>query len=363
MSYKFVGERGKLAAFDFYVRLQGKKYRERVACHRSAVKDEYRKWVNGLVSGTAAGGERRFRDVAEEYLVWSRANKSHRHAKVDTFHLGLAMQSLGDRPFTEVRRKDAVALRAERQGVGVRPATVNRFTSSLSCLFNWAIEQEYTLGNPFARIRLKEMNIRTPILTQKQYQELLSNSPDQLKPWIYIAIFSGLRMGEIALLRWSQVDLESGVISLRPTETKGKRERIIPISPTLEEFLKKRRATSPEATFVILGDRPSKECGKTWCRFRNQLPWAVEMGLHFHDLRHACATALRMKNVDLHEVGEILGHRDLKTTMRYAHFAGTVRREKMGRIDDYIFGESTPGVDDEGIEGKMSNEVSNGKGE
>jgi integrase len=118
--------------------------------------------------------------------------------------------------------------------------------------------------------------------------------PDQLKPVLMFAYFTGCRKGEITALRWSQVDLMQQIIRLNPGETKSGEGRMIPLVPELVEALVIQKATRdqywPRCAFVFhrfgeqLGD--FRDGWSRACK-RAQL-WDTEKGapsLLFHELR------------------------------------------------------------------------------
>ena len=81
----------------------------------------------------------------------------------------------------------------------------------------------------------KEEFIPIKILSREERKKLLEASPGFLKPILVMALKTGMRHGEIIGLRWKEVDLGNGIISV--THTKSKKLREIPIHPELSETL------------------------------------------------------------------------------------------------------------------------------
>jgi integrase len=72
-------------------------------------------------------------------------------------------------------------------------------------------------------------------------------------------------------------------------------------------------------------------------RFRRQLDDLPELvNFHFHDLRHTFASWMRLKGVELDELKEILGHRSISMTMRYAHIKPETKDKAISRLDDDV---------------------------
>jgi integrase len=64
----------------------------------------------------------------------------------------------------------------------------------------------------------------------------------------------------------------------------------------------------------------------------------------FHDLRHTFASQLRMNGADLHTVGQLLGHKDLRMTSRYSHLSPEFLGAAASKLDDVFTGKLTLGA-------------------
>ena len=128
---------------------------------------------------------------------------------------------------------------------------------------------------------------------------------------IRIAYYSGMRLGEIER---AGRDLVAGVFML--DDTKNGEPRIVPMHP------KVRCCAS-----LLLGTRFQID------HYFREARAKVGLGhIHFHDLRHACATAMLGQGVSLHTIGAVLGHKSGASTRRYAHHATDTLRDAVGRI-------------------------------
>jgi len=176
----------------------------------------------------------------------------------------------------------------------LQPASLNRELSLLRRAYQLGYEHKPQLVDRMPVIKkLAENNTRKGFVTIEQYQALLKELPEHLRPITVIAFHVANRKGELLNLEWSDVDLvgDPPVITLWPGETKNRNGRTLPILEgemldTLTD-LKARNATKwPKETNVFLNakGRPlayHMMC-KDWdeaCR-RAGLP-----GLLFHDLR------------------------------------------------------------------------------
>jgi integrase len=169
--------------------------------------------------------------------------------------------------------------------------------------------------NPAKEVKLfKQNNIILRYLTEKEKHMLLACCSPRIRPIVLYALHTGMRKSKILNLKWTDVDLQSKVLAVR--NTKGGELRYIPINSTLcsvfEEAVKVRNLEYPQ---VFWDTR----------NFRKEWEGAVKRaGLHdfrFHDLRHTAASYMAMAGIDLKTIQEILGHKEIKMTLRYAHLS------------------------------------------
>jgi integrase len=158
------------------------------------------------------------------------------------------------------------------------------------------------------------------------------------------ALQTGMRKGEIIKLRWENVDLESNIITIDKATSKSKKTKKIPINSRLRKLLLEQKLKSGNSDFVFLTPQ-----GKPYARedsinqlYRATLKKAGIEGLRFHDLRHTAGTRLGEMGVPVQVIQEILGHADIRTTMRYVHPGASLRDavEKLtiSEPDGHIFG-------------------------
>lgn len=143
---------------------------------------------------------------------------------------------------------------------------------------------------------------------------------DYVEPIILTAMHTGLRRGELLSLTWDDVFFPNQYLVVKAAEAKSKKTRIVPLNPTVLEVLREWRQQNPFCNYVFVSgeDKPLTDIKKPWLRLVEQ---AGLVNFNFHDLRHHFASKLVMAGVDLNTVRELLGHSDLKMTLRYAHLA------------------------------------------
>jgi integrase len=143
---------------------------------------------------------------------------------------------------------------------------------------------------------------------------------------VALAGFAGLRRGEIAGLKWEDVDFKNNTIRLVRQYTNGRLENLktseseatVPICPKLTVMLKEWRVQSFSPEWVFKGKGPlpfaiHSWAGDEWRRIR--VEFNLPDGLRFHDLRHTFASILLAHNAQPGDVQKLLRHTSLRTTM------------------------------------------------
>jgi len=129
------------------------------------------------------------------------------------------------------------------------------------------------------------------------------------------ALLTGMRRGELLSLKWDQI--RNGFIYL--TENKSGKARQIPINERLAGVLREVRRGNQLKSPYVFCDSQGKRFWEVKRSFASACRRAGIDVFHFHDLRHTFASQLVMNGVNLKAVQELLGHADIKMTMRYSH--------------------------------------------
>jgi integrase len=156
---------------------------------------------------------------------------------------------------------------------------------------------------------------------------------DHLSPLVRLALNTGLRRGELFGLCWRDVDLPRAVLTVRGSGTKSGHTRYIPLNTRAVEVLEQWRGNAKAAAdapvFVGEDGEPLVDVKKGWLAV---VKAAKLEDFRFHDLRHSFASKLVMAGVDLNTVRELLGHADLKMTLRYAHLAPEAKAAAVAKL-------------------------------
>jgi integrase len=215
---------------------------------------------------------------------------------------------------SEARQVAAAAIKALRGHYAA--ATINRSLSALQKGLSLAWESGITPEDYSKHVqRLPENNQRDVHLSVEQVHKLAEHASEQVRAAIWIALLTGCRRGEILAIK--AADVGADTITIRAGNTKTLKTRIVPIIPALRPWLK------------YLPLKVNFEGLKTGFRRAREAAGMAE--IHFHDLRHSCATILLASGADLYTVAKVLGHSTIKMTERYAHHQIDAQRSALDK--------------------------------
>lgn len=147
---------------------------------------------------------------------------------------------------------------------------------------------------------------------------------------VIVALYTGMRRGEIYNLQWEDIDLQRGIIYVLDTKNSEAREvRMADIVRRALVSIKRH----PESSYVFC-KKDGTKYGSLKKSFLKALDKSGIMNFRFHDLRHTFASHLVMNNIDLNTVRELLGHKSLRMTLRYAHLSRDHKRVAIEHFDE-----------------------------
>lgn len=221
----------------------------------------------------------------------------------------------------------------------ITPAAVNREMSCLRHMLSKTVKWEMAETNPFNKgdtLIMTENNTRKGFLTEEKIPRLLNECPKHLRRIVICALNTGMRRGEILSLKWKQI--RNNFIYL--TKTKTNESRQVPINDSLAALLKEIRMeqgftdrndyiyTYLAGVINVAGNKkiPKKEtvpAPKRIYSIQRAFTAAVKRaGLEdfvFHDLRSTFASQLVLNGASLKDVQELLGHKTMTVTLKYAY--------------------------------------------
>ena len=213
-----------------------------------------------------------------------------------------------------------------RSGKPRADATVKREHALLAAIFNRAVWRGRLTESPVWRIKpRKENNRRMRWITEPEELALIAALPKRLCALTKIAVHTGIRLGNLLDLLWTDISTE--LITIR--KSKSGYSYQVPMNPVVLHELATLRDTGSEYVFAEARGSARTNLIRYWpeaCRR------AGISDFHFHDLRHTFASRLVMKGVSLYTVSKLLGHTSIKTTERYAHLAPNTLKQAVDRL-------------------------------
>ncbi len=316
----------------FSLMIRGKRYHRGVQeanCKRDAEKAETvfkAELLQGRYNLAERKGEMFFNELVKEYANYAMTSKISwekdlsRVKSLKAFFNGKKLNDIT--PILVEKYRFHRKKHKKKNGDPITNASINRETSILRKMFSIAVDSEWIDTNPCLARKVKplrEDSKRERYLQPDEEKKLLkycTGKDSHLKPILICALHTGMRRGEILNLKWSWIDLKKGYITV--TKTKSGKDRNIPISPVLMQELTKLEKTK-KTDYVFVNLATQKPYGKTDKSFKMIIKKANIENLRFHDLRHTAATRMVASGVEIIVVQDILGHSDIRTTMRYAH--------------------------------------------
>ncbi len=264
----------------------------------------------------------------EHYLPWCYKRQNYYHTK--KYYLKVLPEWFKKLRLVDINNKEVEMLQSYFIKQQYSTATCNRYISILKASMTKAYEWELISEKKLKSIRkvkpLKGENKRLRYLNSEEIQRLLDACDKHLYPIVFIALHTGMRKGEILNLKWDMIDLKNDLILLDKTKNCERRE--IPINKALKQVLLQlhaQRRLDTDYVFV------NPDTGKNYTYIKRSFATACRKAgikdFHFHDLRHTYASQLVMNGVDLKTVQELLGHKSLTMTLRYAHLSQAHKRE------------------------------------
>ncbi|NKM12983.1 tyrosine-type recombinase/integrase [Rhizobium laguerreae] len=317
-----------------------------------------------------------FDTLKADYLRTVDAKQKSATYKLYARWLNIASETLGRK-----KAKDIATGEIEKLHVSLKdkPVTANRVLSTVSSMYTWGMDTKAIpkMENPTSGIKKYPEDSRERYLTSEELARLgdaIREAETDGIPWdpdpdkkvkhapkaenrritidafsaaaLRLFILTGARRGEILKLKWSNVDLQRGLLFLDDSKT---RKKTIILNGPAQLILTELPKVGP---FVIPGeprvlddgkieDRPRSDLKRPWHHIRKRagLDAAADdpkLRVRIHDLRHTHASVGVEANLSLQIIGKLLGHTQTKTTERYAHLADDPKRRASDLIGSKI---------------------------
>lgn len=293
--------------------------------------------------------------VDQHFRPWALANQKAGQATVDA--LAACFVDLYGRELRGIVAFDLEQFKTARLNAEMKPATVNRDLDRIRKVFTCAVEWGFIDKHPMGGKRVKRLKVdneRVRYLSapeDKRLRKALANREaerrkerqsgnawreargmeplplwpadsftDHLMPMVLLALKTGLRRGELFGLEWRSVNIKGKMLTVVASSAKSGKTRHVPLNVEALDVVKrwKNQGSADGLVFPAPTGGRFTNINKAWAGLVKS---AKLVDFHFHDCRHDFASKLVMAGVDLNTVRELLGHADIKMTLRYAHLA------------------------------------------
>ena len=275
---------------------------------------------------------------------WADTTRTN-HSGVFELHIN---PTLGSKPLGEIKRKDVKKLISEVRGKGLSSSRAQVILAVLSGLFESAIEDEIVSANPCQNAGKYCGNgtvVKISPLTAEEVQSLLDNAsklPFEAHTFFLMAVRTGMRVGELLALEWTDIDFEDRFVEIeramsvstkRIGPPKNKKTRKVDLSLAVVKALRRLQAQRkvvsiggnelvfPNLSYQTLSKRIIKEI--------------APRPIRIHDLRHTYATLRLNKGDNIMDVSKQLGHHKVAFTIdKYGHWIPGEHKSQVDELDN-----------------------------
>lgn len=217
--------------------------------------------------------------------------------------------------------------------------------SSLKTAYALGLCREY-VGNKIVRPKISEKQVACfSLAEQKRIEQFILASKKFKLYGIVICLYTGLRIGELLALEWSDIDFVKGIITISKTayDNHGQRyidtpktansHRVIPLPKQLLAVLKNLKHHT-QSNWVVVDKNNQPVSVRSYQRSFELLQRKLKIPHHgFHALRHTFATRALECGMDVKSLSEILGHKNTNITLnRYVHSLLEHKQAMMNRL-------------------------------
>jgi integrase len=272
-----------------------------------------------------------FSELADDAIEWAKAHKLT--WEDDVIRLKPLCDAFGSRTAESITAQDIERWFAsnglsrnndrKRGQRKWKPATFNRYKALVSMVYRQGMKNGKVTVNPARQIeRRKENNARDRYLTQAEEAKLrsyLAEHHPQRVPELDIALHTGMRRGEQYACEWSWVDFDRCVITV-PRSKHGEKRYVYLNDTALAAFRVLWQFSQGRGkVFGHLYRADDTKGPREW--FESALAAVNIKNFRWHDLRHTYASRLVMNDQNIYTVQQLLGHKTIQVTLRYAHLA------------------------------------------
>ena len=284
---------------------------------------------NKLLAYTQSKSQTVFSIIIDEYL-----NKEYKGSRLndERVKLNFWIEALGDKPIIDITTIDINEALCTLPSQ-FKNATINRYVAAISVVFSYSYKEYGLHVNPVSKIpSLPENNERTRFLSEAERTSLFkacrASKWDKLYLIVLLAITTGARKGEITKLRWNDIDFDRRTAYV--ATTKNGQPKVLPLT---DSVIRELQLFDTKDSSLIFASRIKCEVAYCFTKpWKKALEDAEIKDFRFHDLRHSCASYLAQSGASLLEIADVLGHKQISVTKRYAHLCIEHKSNLINRV-------------------------------
>jgi integrase/recombinase XerC len=207
-----------------------------------------------------------------------------------------------------------------REGLTVSSNSVLSYMTAVKSFYSWAQASGRVIVRPDVDVPLPKIRKGRPRpISEERLRVAILNAPKRIRPWLFLAALAGLRCAEIAGLRREDL-LDTADEPVIIVMGKGRKERIVPLSPQLWQELTDYGLPKFGIVFLRYDGQRGQNNPKLLSQLVNNYLRSVGIAETLHQLRHRFGTRAFRVHKDLRVVQELMGHADPATTALYADY-------------------------------------------
>lgn len=268
-----------------------------------------------------------FQDVADSW--WDKAQDSLAIQSITTYKPALKRlcEFFKNKSIIEIKPMEISYFLSTLANQGYAQKTILNHKLVCNLIFTYALTQNYLEINPCSSVIIpKALPKKKRAAASSSDEEIIKNSHDV---WLfpYIAIMTGMRKGEILALQWKDIDFNNNLIKVSKSvchdgdipkikETKTEAGiRVVPLLKPLKEVLSNVKNKKPDNFIISIDEGKTPLRKKRYITIYNKFKEKTGISCTAHQLRHSFATVAFEAGVPVKSVQEILGHKQISTTM------------------------------------------------
>lgn len=233
--------------------------------------------------------------------------------------------------------------------------STNMMLSLLNLAFEYACDMEYIKENPCIRIRRARADTKKVEAfstdEQRAVEAEIAKSGDRRLHGIILCLYTGLRLGELIALTWSDIDFKLGTLKVTKTAYRAQNEygiwnlcidtpktesseRVIPLPKYITDMLSQDRNVA-KTPYIVENKKAERMSIRSYqYLFERLTEKAGVRKLNFHALRHTFATRALECGMDIKTLSELMGHKNTSITLnRYAHSMMDTKIAAMNKLE------------------------------